>query len=334
MAVVLTILKVIGIILLVLLALAVLLLLLVLIVPIRYRVAGSYNEEDILADLKIRWLFVKVLGHFRKDESLQIKAKVAFVTVFSREMKMGKNKEQHLVDVSEEATLPPPEDSGGTDFSAADSGGTNSPPESESVPQENVQQDAGKAEEEQPGNVQDLPPENQEAAEEPEKNARKKKKKADKKKEELPEPDDMEEALEGEVESDPMEKLEQFREKLEVKKRHIEQFLAREHTKNTIQRLKKLLLKILKHLKPKKGHVDLVLGLGSAADTGMILGKAAMFYPLYGKWLFITPDFYYKRIEAEGEVKGRIRIGSLVMPALFFIIRKDTRRTIKLAKKI
>ena len=93
-------------------------------------------------------------------------------------------------------------------------------------------------------------------------------------------------------------------------------------------------MKVLKHLKPTKGEIFLHAGFGSAADTGMLLGKIAWLYPVYGKWLFIEPDFYNKVIEAQGSIKGRIRIGSLAIPALIFYLRKDTRRTIKLAKKI
>ena len=330
MAVVLTILKILGIILLVLLALAILLILLVLLVPIRYRVAGGYNEEDIRADVKVRWLFVKVLGTFRKAEGLKVQAKVAFITVFSMEKPIGKDKDHALPEV-EEPVLPPPDESGGQNGTASSGEGTPEEIVGEGVILDQDSTQPQEAEEE-------IPPEELEIFGDgkPKKETKEEKAERKKREKEAKEQAKQEAAAEGSEEpsESPREKLENIRQKVEVKRRHVEQFLAREHTQRTIQRGKKLLGKIFRHLKPKKGHVDLVMGLSSAADTGMMLGRIARYYPLFGNWLYITPDFYYKRIEVEGEVKGRIRIGSLAMPALFFILKKDTRRTIKLAKKI
>ena len=69
MAVVLTILKILGIILLCIIGLLLLLLILVLVVPIRYRVEGAFTEEQKFAKGKVRWMFFRVLGHFDKDDS-------------------------------------------------------------------------------------------------------------------------------------------------------------------------------------------------------------------------------------------------------------------------
>ena len=96
MAVVLTILKILGIILLCIIGLLLLIIALVLLVPVRYRAEGSYNEEDIQAHLKIRWLFIKVLGDFTKADGLHIKAKAAFVTVYEMDGKKAAEQD-HLI---------------------------------------------------------------------------------------------------------------------------------------------------------------------------------------------------------------------------------------------
>ena len=312
MAVVLTILKILGIILLVVIGLVLLLLLLVLFVPIRYRVKGGYNEDYLGAEVKVRWLFFRVLGGYTKSDGIQVRAKVAWFTVYKLDSKEEAKKEtEHIL--APESSLPPPE-------------GSPKEPDKASEDENEVVQVFG---------------DGKPAAKSGDKAKKKKDKAKDKTKDKAKAKEETgakPEVLEGEVEGapkeNPLDKLEKMRGKLDTKMSHVSQFLAKDYTKRTIERGKKLLKKVFRHLKPTKGRVDLTLGLGSSADTGIMLGKIARFYPLYGRWLFITPDFYYKRIEAEGDIRGRIRIGSLAIPGLLFIIRKDTRRTIKMTKKI
>ena len=75
---------------------------------------------------------------------------------------------------------------------------------------------------------------------------------------------------------------------------HVEQFLDRDYVQRTIARALKVIKRLLLTIKPKKSRGYLKMGLGSAADTGNILGKTSMFYALYGSWLEIEPDFYNK----------------------------------------
>lgn len=322
MAVVLTILKILGIILLCIIGLLLLILLMVLFIPIRYRVNGSYTAENISASVKVRWFILRILGNYNKGDPISLKAKVAWFTVYSREI--GGTETPEIPEEGGEM-LPPPGEQ--PTESPSD---TQKPPghlvgnESASHhPAENTEPPADRKEE--------GPKEKQ--AEKPSKPSEEKPKEK-KPKEKPPKPDLPAEGVVEDPQESPFDKMEALMDKIETKRSHIEQFLERDATQQTIQRGKKLLIRIFKHLKPTKGHIDLHIGLGSAADTGMILGYAARFYPLFGKWLFITPDFYEKVIEAAGDVKGRIRIGTLAIPALVFYLRKDTRRTIKLAKKI
>ena len=337
MAVVLTILKILGIILLCILGLLLLILLLVLFVPIRYRVQGQFTEEAKNADVKVRWLFFRFLGSYVHGEGFEGRAKVGFITV----KRIGGDGEE-----------PPPHEKKKKSSSAE----TESASPAEETPEETAGQEetgtqpvtdqvAGTAPETSADHGASETSETPEDLEifgdgQPEKKQETKQERKERKKREKAEAKARKEAKKREPkpEKPPEErlwyKIEQFYTKVEKKKSHIEQFLERESTKRTIERAKKLLVKVLKHLKPTKGEIFLHAGFGSAADTGMLLGKIAWLYPVYGKWLFIEPDFYNKVIEAQGSIKGRIRIGSLAIPALIFYLRKDTRRTIKLAKKI
>ena len=338
MAVVLTILKILGIILLCIIGLILLLALIVLLVPIRYKARGQYTEEAVDADFKVRWLFFRVLGTFEKDKGLLVKAKAAWFTVY--QMEMGKKTEETAA--KQEAVQTDRE---------------NEPEKiiTEGAPSEEEEKvkDAEPAGEQLPVPKDDdsvIPNPNGTAEDDTEdleifgsgRPETKKERKARLKREkEEAKARKAEEKKQPKPEKPPEEtleyKMEQFRqkiEKVETKIDHVRQFLDREATQRTIERAKKLLIKIIKHLKPKKGGIWVHVGLGSAADTGMMLGKIVWLYPVFGKWLLIEPDFHHKVIEVKGDVKGRIRLGSLAVPALIFYLRKDTRRTIKLAKKI
>ena len=338
MAVVLTILKILGIILLCIIGLILLLALIVLLVPIRYKARGQYTEEAVDADFKVRWLFFRVLGTFEKDKGLLVKAKAAWFTVY--QMEMGKKTEETAA--KQEAVQTDRE---------------NEPEKriTEGAPSEEKEKvkDAEPAGEKLPVPKDDdsvIPNPNGTAEDDTEdleifgsgRPETKKERKARLKREkEEAKARKAEEKKQPKPEKPPEEtleyKMEQFRQKIEkVEKKidHVRQFLDREATQRTIERAKKLLIKIIKHLKPKKGGIWVHVGLGSAADTGMMLGKIVWLYPVFGKWLLIEPDFHHKVIEVKGDVKGRIRLGSLAVPALIFYLRKDTRRTIKLAKKI
>ena len=312
MAVVLTILKILGIILLCIIGLLLLLLILVLVVPIRYRVEGAFTEEQKFAKGKVRWMFFRVLGHFDKDEGLLGEVKVAWFTVKRFERKFGKDEE---VQVIEEA-------GGQTLEEAIQELEEKEAAEEQKKAEEAKAADAKKAEVTKPaeaGKKADtggVPPDRPKA---PEIDMTVGKDAPEEKK------------APGE---EVIDKIEDNWDKMNRKMSHLQQFWERPATQRTWERLKKILGKWLKHLKPTKAKVDMHFGFTSPATTGSMLGYMARFYPLYGNWLTIYPDFYYKVFEAEGFVKGRIRIGTFAIPALFLYLRKDTRRTIKLAKKI
>ncbi len=343
MAVVLTILKILGIILLCIIGLLLLLLILVLVVPIRYRVEGAFTEEQKFAKGKVRWMFFRVLGHFDKDEGLLGEVKVAWFTVKRFERKFGKDEE---VQVIEEA-------GGQTLEEAIQELEEKEAAEEQKKAEEAKAADAKKAEVTKPaeaGKAEEAKTAEAKKAEEAKTADAKKTEtasEAGKKADTGGVPPDQPKAPEIDMTvgkdapeekkapgEEVIDKIEDNWDKMNRKMSHLQQFWERPATQRTWERLKKILGKWLKHLKPTKAKVDMHFGFTSPATTGSMLGYMARFYPLYGNWLTIYPDFYYKVFEAEGFVKGRIRIGTFAIPALFLYLRKDTRRTIKLAKKI
>ena len=140
---------------------------------------------------------------------------------------------------------------------------------------------------------------------------------------------------------DPVDKLDEIinsiadkMHKASKKVSHIEQFLDKPYTQKTIKRGKKILARLLKSVKPKKSRGWVHYGLSNPADTGMILGKMSMFFPIYGKWLQVQPDFEYQTIEGNLNLKGRIYLGPIAIPGLIMVLGKDFKKTKSLAEKI
>ena len=115
---------------------------------------------------------------------------------------------------------------------------------------------------------------------------------------------------------------------------HWIQFLDKDYVRHTISMVLVILKRTLVTIKPKKSKGYLRLGLGSAADTGEVLGKISMFYPLYGRWLSIEPDFYNKIIEADVMMKGRIYLFRILFPSIKLALTRDFWKTKKLYDKI
>ncbi len=88
------------------------------------------------------------------------------------------------------------------------------------------------------------------------------------------------------------------------------------------------LIKILKHILPKKlvGHVH--YGMDNPEYTGQITGVAAMLYPLYHNQFEIYPDFYEECFEADCKGKGRIRLGFFAIIIVQLLRKREVRKII------
>jgi len=85
LAVILKILGIFGIVLLILLAVFLLLLLIILFFPVKYRIAASKNSEDLIADIKISWLFGLLRAKYRYPKPGKLKIKLLCFTLFPKE---------------------------------------------------------------------------------------------------------------------------------------------------------------------------------------------------------------------------------------------------------
>ncbi len=369
MGIVLMILKIIGIVLLCILGLILLILLLVLFTPISYRVKAEHNDENTMAQAKFGFLVVNGKALYEKGQGFNYYVKLLFFKILpGKEEEEGEFEEGDVMDMDdwdEEDETPLVEDSSGAsltsvasptgeneeqeplepDFSHVkpESDGTmsssnesdntiNSSDESESASNQIVEENSTDLNSELDEYLEDI---EEDSIEENEQEVQPEIKlslgekldsvmvKATDKFEEITDRAD-----------EKIDELDKKYEKTMTKYDHVMQFLERDYVERTIKRALKILKRLFGTIKPKKSKGYVHFGLGSSADTGMMLGKVSSFYPLYGRWLVLDPDFYNKGVEGDIDIKGRIYLFRIVGPALRMVLTRDFWRTYKLAKKI
>lgn len=107
------------------------------------------------------------------------------------------------------------------------------------------------------------------------------------------------------------------------------EYLQTEPMKQSLVRLKNNLIKILLHILPQKGTVDLQIGFKNPATTGQLLGILGMLYPRFNGKLSVTPYFDKSILEGEVAFQGRIRLMTLVIVGVKTILDKNIRTFIK-----
>lgn len=319
--IILLILKILGCILLGILALLLVILLIGLFVPFRYRLSGKFCESSE-ADVSLRWLFgaLRIQGALR-GKAISAKAKFLWLTLFDTQKEKGdtsltdidasvfEDEETVFETVSEAADVAPAQEPSDDDKTAE----VQTEARAE-FPKAEIQQIS------EPGS-------RAEAIPAPKKNFEKK----PAKEAELPklEKTPLSEKLKGRI-----EKISQFFEKIGHKKDVAERFWNAQCTQNSIAFVKRALMSILKHIRPKKISGNIRFGMDRPADTGRILGAVSIICPLWGRDLKVIPDFERQIFEGELFIQGSVRLYIFVYWILRGLLSKDIRKLIKYIKYI
>ena len=360
-SVILAILKIIGIVLLCLLGLLLLIILAVLLVPIRYQAAGSAAEKEIHARAGISWLLhliqVKLelvnqkAGITEKLFGIPIRRMgTLFESAENEENpdsgnssrktdseETGKNAERQRTDSNSETRIPKISDE-----------------VLESLPMEkNVLSEERKADRTQPAvRTVNRQKESTSKSEEEQKNGPKlqKEKKpesaAEAKKAETAQRNTDRERQKAEREKQKEEhakqkeaqKEQKIQQKEEKRRRREEQREKLEDFLDQIQnpenqRAFRLVRtqtgKLLLHVLPTRLSIQARVGLSDPAATGMLLGAFYALYPIYQDHIRVTGEFEEEVLEGSFRLKGRIRIGSLLIIVFPVIRDKNVRRLIK-----
>lgn len=110
-------------------------------------------------------------------------------------------------------------------------------------------------------------------------------------------------------------------------------FLKEETTKEAMSLVKEQLIRVLKHILPKKLKGNVIFGFDDPAVTGQVLGGICAFYPLYHKQINISPDFTQNILLGDIDMKGRIYVVFLIKTALKVYFDKNVQHVMKTMKK-
>lgn len=92
---------------------------------------------------------------------------------------------------------------------------------------------------------------------------------------------------------------------------------------------KTTIIKILKHVLPRKLRGYIRFGFDDPAVTGMVTGVAALFYPKYQKSFSLEPDFQRQCFAADCRGRGRIHPGFFLYIGITALMNRDVRNLIK-----
>ncbi len=106
-------------------------------------------------------------------------------------------------------------------------------------------------------------------------------------------------------------------------------FLTEDPVRTAITQIWTAVKKLLVHLFPRKLRGSLHFGTGEPADTGMILGALSVLAPLHRGAFEVEPDFERKTLDGSVRFKGRIFIGYIVHLAVVLILKKEVRYLLK-----
>ena len=99
-------------------------------------------------------------------------------------------------------------------------------------------------------------------------------------------------------------------------------------------KVKKLVFRTLRHLRPTKLDIRLEFGFDDPASTGHTLGLLSLLYPVYTDHIRLYPDFENKVFKGECTARGRLRASVFLFVVCQLIFDKDVRRILKSFKNI
>ena len=114
---------------------------------------------------------------------------------------------------------------------------------------------------------------------------------------------------------------------------NIRKFIFSDITKGVICVVKDNVIKLLKHILPRKIDTELIFGTGDPCLTGEALGAIAVIMAAANKRINITPDFERFVLEGYIRAKGRIRIATVLFIAIKVILSDEWKSFYKEFKR-
>ncbi len=111
------------------------------------------------------------------------------------------------------------------------------------------------------------------------------------------------------------------------KKNKLIGFIQDESHRGAFRKAKKEVCKLLRRLRPKNFLLEARFGFEDPAWTGRTVAAAAPFYPFFGEFVSLQPDFTKKILEGKLCAKGRICLRHFAALAWNLLWSKNIRRT-------
>lgn len=112
------------------------------------------------------------------------------------------------------------------------------------------------------------------------------------------------------------------------KKDQILDFIRSEETKYTLKKGKDNLFELIRYIGPRKLKGYIKFGTGDPCQTGQILAGASILYAYFNPKFSLYPDFEEKKLEADLEARGRLRMIRFVRIFARFYFDKQIKQCI------
>lgn len=337
LALILTILKIIGIVILVILGLILLLLAAILFVPVRYRLNGAYQQEDgdgPKAVGQLKWLFGFLRARFQYGkDGMQYTVKILSFTLFS-DQKRPKQKKAKSERASRKLTKKkrsqerkPEETKQATERSQTeenDQAAKEGQREEEQTQDRTIQEKIEDLVEEKLGSG----PKEQQKNSGPQPQKRTQKEKAKGLFEKLRQMVDHFKAFPEKVKKGVSKAFATFK-RTEHKLTKVSKFLKDPGLKRLIGKVLDDLKKLVKHIRPKEFQVSASFGADNPAVTGQVTAIVAAITGLFGlSGVEYRPDFENKTLVVRGLLRGKVRLIWLAIFAIRLLTDQDFKRIV------
>ncbi len=100
------------------------------------------------------------------------------------------------------------------------------------------------------------------------------------------------------------------------------------------EKCKDKLVKLIKHILPKRFQIDAIAGFDDPSITGKILAIHGMLIPIFGGHVSLVGDFENEVLDIKGKLKGHICVLKVLLIGASIYFDKRIRRLIKIFKKV
>ncbi len=113
------------------------------------------------------------------------------------------------------------------------------------------------------------------------------------------------------------------------KKEKLQAWVSNKENQKTMKLFLRQLKKLIRHILPRRGKGDVTFGFDDPYMTGQILTYASVIYPFCHKHLNLYPVFDQAVFKAEGNFRGRVRIGTVLAVGGRMLLHKNFRVLLK-----